>query len=63
MLQVFANKQDQAGALSLSELTSKLELNKLKEEEGRKWLIQSTCALTGQGIYEGFDWLSKVINK
>jgi len=55
---VFANKQDLPQALSVSEMTEKLELNNLK---GRKWYIQSTCATQGTGLYEGLDWLSNAL--
>eukprot|EP01103_Thecamoeba_quadrilineata_P010429 TRINITY_DN2253_c0_g2_i1.p1 TRINITY_DN2253_c0_g2~~TRINITY_DN2253_c0_g2_i1.p1 ORF type:complete len:177 (-),score=33.65 TRINITY_DN2253_c0_g2_i1:84-614(-) len=52
---VFANKQDLPSAMSISEMTDKLGLHGLG---GRKWYIQSTCATSGDGLYEGLDWLS-----
>ncbi|XP_033105560.1 ADP-ribosylation factor 4-like [Anneissia japonica] len=52
---VFANKQDLPQALSLSEITEKLGLNKIK---GREWHVQRACATQGEGLYEGLDWLS-----
>ena len=52
---VFANKQDLPNAMHVSELQEKLGLNSLRN---RKWNIQSTCATTGDGLYEGLDWLS-----
>eukprot|EP00128_Syssomonas_multiformis_P018583 Colp12_sorted_trinity150504_noHs@6242 len=52
---VFANKQDLPKAMSVAEVTDKLGLNKLR----RKWYIQATCATTGDGLYEGLDWLSR----
>jgi len=55
---VFANKQDLPNALSVSDMTEKLELHSLK---GRKWYIQSTCATQGTGLYEGLDWLSNAL--
>eukprot|EP01137_Pigoraptor_chileana_P019313 Opistho-2@80179 len=54
-LLVFANKQDLPNAMSVSELTTKLDLTNLKN---RKWYIQATSAPTGDGLYEGLDWLS-----
>jgi ADP-ribosylation factor protein 1 len=24
----------------------------------RKWYIQATCATSGEGLFEGLDWLS-----
>src|SRR3990167_10284240 len=58
-LLVFANKQDLPNAMSVSEITSKLELNSLRS---RQWFIQATCATNGDGLYEGFDWLTSVLN-
>jgi len=52
---VFANKQDLPNALSVSEVTEKLQLHNYK---GRKWYVQGTVATQGTGLYEGLDWLS-----
>ncbi|KAL4343693.1 hypothetical protein AHAS_Ahas11G0103900 [Arachis hypogaea] len=54
-LLVFANKQDLPNAMSVSEITDKLGLHSLRQ---RRWYIQATCAPSGQGLYEGLDWLS-----
>merc|ERR1719461_1651221 len=56
VLLVFANKQDLPGALTCPEITDKLGLHTIR---GRTWFIQSTCAVRGDGLYEGLDWLSK----
>ena len=56
---VFANKQD-LGVMSVAEVTEKLGLHTLR---GREWYIQGTCALSGDGLYDGLDWLSKTISK
>ena len=58
-LLVFANKQDLPGALSVAEVTDQLELNSIR---GRNWFIQGSCAIRGNGLYEGFDWLSRVLS-
>jgi len=55
---VFANKQDLPNAMSVNEVTEKLGLNQLRN---RKWYIQATCATTGDGLYEGLDWLSTTL--
>ncbi|XP_041673179.1 ADP-ribosylation factor 2a [Cheilinus undulatus] len=52
---VFANKQDLPNAMSAAEITDKLMLQSLRQ---RHWYIQATCATTGDGLYEGLDWLS-----
>ncbi|KAL8152120.1 hypothetical protein V2J09_021928 [Rumex salicifolius] len=58
-LLVFANKQDLPNAMSVAEITDKLGLHSLRQ---RKWYIQSACATSGEGLYEGLDWLSSNIN-
>eukprot|EP00747_Dinoflagellata_sp_TGD_P060498 gnl/TRDRNA2_/TRDRNA2_152051_c0_seq1.p1 gnl/TRDRNA2_/TRDRNA2_152051_c0~~gnl/TRDRNA2_/TRDRNA2_152051_c0_seq1.p1 ORF type:complete len:181 (-),score=49.31 gnl/TRDRNA2_/TRDRNA2_152051_c0_seq1:377-919(-) len=57
---VYANKQDLPGALSASELVDKLALRDLRSA---RWFLQSACAVSGDGIYEGLDWLSKAVQK
>jgi len=59
VLLVFANKQDLPNAMSAAEITDKLGLNSLRQ---RQWYIQSTCATSGEGLYEGLDWLSHTIS-
>ena len=59
-LLVLANKQDLPNAMNVNEITQKLELNKMKN---RQWYIQSTCATTGDGLYEGLDWLSNTLRR
>ncbi|MDP2438824.1 MAG: ADP-ribosylation factor-like protein [archaeon] len=56
---VLANKQDMPSAMPIAELTSKLGLHTLG---ARKWHIQSTCAVSGEGLYEGLDWLTEALN-
>ncbi|XP_006892631.1 PREDICTED: ADP-ribosylation factor 1-like isoform X2 [Elephantulus edwardii] len=36
-------------------ITDKLGLHSLRH---RNWYIQATCATSGDGLYEGLDWLS-----
>lgn len=57
-LLVFANKQDLPNAMSVAELTDKLGLHALRN---RQWYIQATCATTGDGLYEGLEWLSTAL--
>eukprot|EP01132_Coremiostelium_polycephalum_P008551 gene8551-10515_t len=58
ILLVFCNKQDLPNAMSVAEVTDKLNLHSLRQ---RKWYIQSTCATSGDGLYEGLDWLSNTL--
>jgi ADP-ribosylation factor protein 1 len=57
-LLVFANKQDLPNAMSVAEVTDKLGLHSLRS---RQWYIQATCATSGDGLYEGLDWLSNAL--
>jgi len=59
-LLVFANKQDLPGALAPLDLADKFGLNQFRSIE---WHIQGCCAHTGDGLYEGLDWLSSRANK
>mmetsp|Transcript_103720 Transcript_103720/g.278684 ORF Transcript_103720/g.278684 Transcript_103720/m.278684 type:complete len:183 (-) Transcript_103720:277-825(-) len=56
---VLANKQDLPNAVKTSELAHKLGLHELR---GREWFIQGACATSGEGIYEGLDWLSRTLS-
>ncbi|GAU49967.1 hypothetical protein TSUD_290870 [Trifolium subterraneum] len=58
VLLVFANKQDLPNAMNAAEITDKLGLHSLRQ---RHWYIQSTCATSGEGLYQGLDWLSNNI--
>jgi len=54
-LLVFSNKQDLPQALSTAEITEKLGLQNIRK---RKWRVQGSVATSGEGLYEGFDWLA-----
>lgn len=60
ILLVYANKQDLPNSIGTADLAKKLELNKISN---RSWQIQGCCATTGDGLYEGLDWLGEQINK
>jgi ADP-ribosylation factor protein 1 len=47
--------QDLPNAMNASDLTDRLGLHSLRN---RKWYIQSACATSGDGLYEGLEWLS-----
>mmetsp|Transcript_43703 Transcript_43703/g.68129 ORF Transcript_43703/g.68129 Transcript_43703/m.68129 type:complete len:183 (+) Transcript_43703:79-627(+) len=55
----FANKQDLPNAMTATEVTEKLGLNEVRD---RQWFIQSACATTGDGLYEGLDWMSRTLS-
>jgi small GTP-binding protein len=60
ILLVYANKQDLPNAVKPQELGNRLKLNSITN---RAWQVQGTCATTGDGLYEGLDWLGEQINK
>ncbi|CAD0025716.1 unnamed protein product [Aureobasidium pullulans] len=47
-------------AMNAAEITDKLGLHSLRQ---RAWYIQSTCATSGDGLYEGLEWLSNSLRK
>ncbi|KAI7865496.1 P-loop containing nucleoside triphosphate hydrolase protein [Spinellus fusiger] len=53
-LLVFSNKQDVKGAMSAAHVSEALGLTQLKD---RQWHIQACSALSGDGLYEGLDWV------
>ena len=55
-LLVFANKQDLPNSLSVSEITSILELENIPVN--RSWYVQPCCATSGDGLEEGLKWIS-----
>jgi ADP-ribosylation factor-like protein 1 len=58
ILLVFANKQDCKGALDKVAISSALGLTEIKS---RQWTVQETSAVKGDGLFQGFDWLSQSI--
>lgn len=55
LLLVFANKQDLPNAMNAAEITEQLGLHSIRQ---RPWYIQAACATSGDGLYEGLEWLS-----
>ncbi|KAF2075213.1 hypothetical protein CYY_003474 [Polysphondylium violaceum] len=56
VLLVLCNKVDLQNSMDVTEVESKLHLYSIPYH---RWFIQGTCATTMDGLYEGFDWLSK----
>eukprot|EP01117_Protostelium_nocturnum_P009729 TRINITY_DN3478_c0_g3_i2.p1 TRINITY_DN3478_c0_g3~~TRINITY_DN3478_c0_g3_i2.p1 ORF type:complete len:387 (+),score=106.85 TRINITY_DN3478_c0_g3_i2:192-1352(+) len=54
-----ANKADLPGAMSVAEITEKWGLE--RDCRRRKWYIQQCCAVNGDGLYEGLDWLASAL--
>ncbi|XP_064456380.1 ADP-ribosylation factor-like protein 5B [Ornithodoros turicata] len=51
---IFANKQDLKGCMSPTEISEQLSLTSIKKN---RWHIQACCALTGEGLYQGLEWV------
>jgi len=74
VLLIFANKQDLPNAMNAAEITDKLGLHSLRNrnwyiqvrlviyvlffQSSINIFFQATCATSGDGLYEGLDWLS-----
>nr|QXF29080.1 Arf1a [Paratrimastix pyriformis] len=61
ILLVFANKQDLQGAMPAHELRDHLELARVCKNNS--WFIQPCCALTGDGLVNGLEWLAQELKK
>lgn len=57
---VLANKQDLADAMTAAELSTSLCLTEIKKHS---WHIQASCALTGEGLWEGMEWVSEEVKQ
>jgi ADP-ribosylation factor 1/2 len=60
VLLVFANKQDLPNAMNAAEMTERLGLHNLRH---RQWYIQACCATSSDGLYEGLEWLTGILEK
>ena len=59
-LLVLANKQDLRHAVKPAELVDRLGL---REMRSRPWFLQSCSAVSGDGLYEGLEWLHGSLSK
>jgi ADP-ribosylation factor-like protein 1 len=57
---VFANKQDMPEALGTAEIATQLGLDSIID---KKWTIIATSALRGEGLKEGFTWISEQLDE
>jgi GTPase SAR1 family protein len=56
---VLANKQDLPQAMTVAEVSDKLQLKEIKD---KAWYIQSCSAVSGDGLSEGLDWLADAVS-
>ncbi|CAG8538648.1 35757_t:CDS:2, partial [Racocetra persica] len=47
------------GALTAAQISEALNLTSMRD---RQWHIQACCALTGDGLFEGLDWIVSQIS-
>ncbi|EMP38770.1 Voltage-dependent L-type calcium channel subunit beta-4, partial [Chelonia mydas] len=53
-LLIFANKQDVKECMTIAEISQFLKLTSVKDHQ---WHIQACCALTGEGLCQGLEWM------
>ncbi|KAG1871639.1 ADP-ribosylation factor 6, partial [Suillus subluteus] len=77
LLLVFSNKQDLPGAMSPAEVTEKLGLHRMRHrswyvhprsafrslQENIIYSMYRSCATTGEGLFEGLQWLNQNVKK
>ncbi|XP_042192370.1 ADP-ribosylation factor-like protein 5A isoform X1 [Callorhinchus milii] len=54
-LMIFANKQDVKEGMTVAEISQYLKLTSIKDHQ---WHIQACCALTGEGLCQGLEWMT-----
>jgi len=57
---IYANKQDVKGSMRPALISKELGLTALRTH---RWQIQPCCALTGEGLYQGLEWIVSLIKK
>ena len=57
---ILANKQDIRDAMTSAEISRQLSLTSIKDQA---WHIQACCALTGEGLYQGLDWIASRVKR
>jgi len=56
---ILANKQDLPQAIGVADVLDRMRLQTLKNQ----WYIQAACAASGEGLFEGLDWLAKNVKR
>ena len=46
--------------MTAAEISNELSLTNIKDH---RWQIQSCCALTGEGLYQGMEWIVSNIRR
>ncbi|KAH9404503.1 PREDICTED: ADP-ribosylation factor-like protein 5B [Rhagoletis zephyria] len=53
---IYANKQDIKGCMTVAQISKELNLTAIKKH---KWQIQPCCAISGEGLYQGLEWVAE----
>ena len=57
-IMIFGNKQDMRGAVNPPQLIAQLQMSRYNNHS---WYVQGTCAVTGEGIWEGVEIIAEMI--
>ena len=57
---VLANKQDLPHSLCVAEVREQMNMHELVQ---KKWIVQPTCAKSGEGLAQGLDWLANQLHE
>lgn len=60
-LLIFANKQDLPKSMTDEEIIEGLAIQHLTQSDNRPWQLQKSCAVEGQGLWDGINWLVKTV--
>jgi len=56
---IFANKQDLLSAAKAADIAKGLNLHSIRD---REWQIQACSAVSGEGVKDGVEWMTKTCN-
>ena len=57
-IMIFGNKQDLRGAVTPPQLIEQLHMHNYNDHS---WYVQGTCAVSGEGIWEGVEIIAEMI--
>ncbi|CAM9845736.1 unnamed protein product [Choristocarpus tenellus] len=60
---IFLNKQDLPGAVTPSQALEKLAIDNQNPLKHRSWYLQACCAVSGEGIHAGLEWLYQTMKE
>lgn len=60
---IYSNKQDLPNSMPVDQVIRELELRSDNICRRHAWHVQGTTATTGDGLYEGLDWIVQALKK